>query len=106
MPLVSLIIPRTMPKKYLRRCLNSAMSGLSGYGDNRYQRRKHGYHSPDLPGYEQMDERFHVIDKANTGVSDSRNQAIKWRRKYLRFMDSDDWLTRTPRKVWFTPLKI
>lgn len=43
--------------------------------------------------YEKLDSRFHVIDKENTGVSDSRNRAIDLAQgEYLQFLDSDDWL--------------
>ena len=35
-----------------------------------------------------------VIQKENTGVSDSRNRALdRARGKYLQFLDSDDWIT-------------
>ena len=44
--------------------------------------------------YEKKDDRIHIIDKENTGVSDSRNVAIAAATgTYLQFMDSDDWLT-------------
>ena len=38
--------------------------------------------------YAQMDPRFHIINKENTGVSDSRNRAIQIAKgDYLQFMD-------------------
>ena len=44
--------------------------------------------------YEEKDLRFRTIDKENTGVSDTRNQAMLLARgTYLQFLDSDDWLT-------------
>ena len=96
MPLVSLIIPAYNAEKYLRRCLNSAMEQT--FRDMEIIVINDGSTDTTLQicrEYEQMDERFHVIDKANTGVSDSRNQAIQMAAgKYLQFMDSDDWLTR------------
>ncbi|MDO4438850.1 MAG: glycosyltransferase [Eubacteriales bacterium] len=45
-------------------------------------------------GYAKKDERIVILDKENTGVSDTRNQAIAMARgEYLQFADSDDWLT-------------
>ena len=39
------------------------------------------------------DPRFLLLDKENTGVSDSRNRAMDLARgKYLQFADGDDWL--------------
>ena len=96
MPLVSLIIPAYNAEKYLRRCLNSAMEQT--FRDMEIIVVNDGSTDTTLEigrEYEEMDERFRVIDKVNTGVSDSRNQAIKAAvGKYLQFMDSDDWLAR------------
>ena len=44
--------------------------------------------------YGDRDSRVIVIQKENTGVSDSRNRALdRARGKYLQFLDSDDWIT-------------
>ena len=44
--------------------------------------------------YRDRDPRVIVIQKENTGVSDSRNRALdRARGKYLQFLDSDDWIT-------------
>ena len=44
--------------------------------------------------YGDQDPRVIVIQKENTGVSDSRNRALdRARGKYLQFLDSDDWIT-------------
>lgn len=95
MPLVSLIIPAYNAEKYLRRCLNSAMEQT--FKDLEILVVNDGSTDTTLEicrEYEEMDSRFCVIDKENTGVSDSRNRAIeKAEGKYLQFMDSDDWLT-------------
>lgn len=96
MPFVSLIIPAYNAEKYLRRCLNSAMEQT--YRDMEILVVNDGSTDSTLEicrEYERMDSRFRVIDKENTGVSDSRNQAIAAAKgEYLQFMDSDDWLTR------------
>ena len=95
MPFVSLIIPVYNAEKYLRRCLNSAMQQT--FEDMEIILVNDGSEDASLEicrEYEKMDCRFHVIDKENTGVSDSRNRAIlEARGTYLQFMDSDDWLT-------------
>ncbi|MCI7795125.1 MAG: glycosyltransferase, partial [Lachnospiraceae bacterium] len=95
MPFVSLIIPVYNAEKYLRRCLNSAMEQT--WKDMEVIVVNDGSTDSSLEicrEYEQMDSRFRIINKENTGVSDSRNQAITAARgEYLQFMDSDDWLT-------------
>ena len=95
MPFVSLIIPVYNAEKYLRRCLNSAMEQT--FQDMEIIVVNDGSQDTSLKicrEYAKMDRRFRVINKENTGVSDSRNQAIETARgEYLQFMDSDDWLT-------------
>lgn len=95
MPFVSLIIPVYNAEKYLRRCLDSALSQT--YQDMEIIVINDGSIDASLAicrEYENADRRFRVIDKENTGVSDSRNRAIREARgTYLQFLDSDDWLT-------------
>lgn len=94
MPFVSLIIPIYNAEKYLRRCLDSAMQQT--FSDMEIIVVNDGSDDSSLDicrEYEQLDSRFCVIDKANTGVSDSRNRALEVARgEYLQFLDSDDWL--------------
>ncbi len=95
MPFVSLIIPVYNAEKYLRRCLASAMEQT--FKDMEIIVVNDGSTDDSLAicrEYQQMDSRFRIIDKENTGVSDTRNRAIaEARGEYLQFMDSDDWLT-------------
>lgn len=95
MPFVSLIIPVYNAEKYLRRCLTSAMEQT--FQDMEIIVVNDGSTDSSLEicrEYQQMDSRFRIINKENTGVSDSRNQAIAAAKgEYLQFMDSDDWLT-------------
>lgn len=94
MPFVSLIIPLYNAEKYIRRCLDSAMQQT--FSDMEIIVVNDGSEDSSLEicrEYEKLDSRFHVIDKENTGVSDSRNRAIDLAQgEYLQFLDSDDWL--------------
>lgn len=94
MPFVSLIIPLYNAEKYIRRCLDSAMQQT--FSDMEIIVVNDGSEDSSLAicrEYEKLDSRFHVIDKENTGVSDSRNRAIDLAQgEYLQFLDSDDWL--------------
>ena len=77
MPFVSLIIPVYNAEKYLRRCLNSAMEQT--FQDMEIIVVNDGSQDTSLEicrEYEKMDRRFRIINKENTGVSDSRNQAF------------------------------
>lgn len=94
MPFVSLIIPLYNAEKYIRRCLDSAMQQT--FSDMEIIVVNDGSEDSSLEicrEYEKLDSRFCIIDKENTGVSDSRNRAIDLAKgEYLQFLDSDDWL--------------
>ena len=95
MPFVTLIIPIYNAERYLRRCLDSVMEQT--YADMEVLLMNDGSTDGSLAicrEYEEKDLRFRTIDKENTGVSDTRNQAMLLARgTYLQFLDSDDWLT-------------
>ena len=94
-PNVSIIIPVYNAEKTLHRCIDSVLS--QKYTNFELILSDDG--SQDGSGaicdaYAQADPRIRVIHKPNTGVSDTRNQALNQARGYyLQFLDSDDWLT-------------
>ena len=94
-PMVSIIVPIYNAEQYLRRCVDSILN--QEYTDYELLLVNDG--STDASGdiceeYRDQDPRVIVIQKENTGVSDSRNRALdRARGKYLQFLDSDDWIT-------------
>ena len=94
-PMVSIIVPIYNAENYLRRCVDSILN--QEYTDFELLLVNDG--STDASGdiceeYGDRDPRVIVIQKENTGVSDSRNRALdRARGKYLQFLDSDDWIT-------------
>ena len=94
-PMVSIIVPVYNAERYLRRCVDSILN--QEYTDFEMFLVNDG--STDSSGdiceeYGDKDPRVIVIQKENTGVSDSRNLALdRARGKYLQFLDSDDWIT-------------
>lgn len=94
-PMVSIIVPIYNAENYLRRCVDSILN--QEYTDFELMLVNDG--STDASGdiceeYGDQDPRIIVIQKENTGVSDSRNRALdRARGKYLQFLDSDDWIT-------------
>lgn len=95
MPLVTLIIPVYNAERYLRRSLDSVSAQT--FSDMEVLLLNDGSKDGSLGicrEYEKKDVRFRVIDKENSGVSDTRNLGMRLAcGKYLQFMDSDDWLT-------------
>lgn len=95
MPFVTLIIPIYNAERYLRRCLDSVKA--QNFEELEVLLINDGSEDGSLAvcrEYEQQDSRFRVVDKENSGVSDTRNLGMKLARgTYLQFMDSDDWLT-------------
>lgn len=94
-PTVSIIVPVYNAEKTLSRCIDSVLG--QEYSDFELLLVNDG--SRDSSGdicrtYAEKDKRIRLLDKPNTGVSDSRNMAISMARgKYLQFLDSDDWIT-------------
>ena len=93
-PKVSIIVPIYNAQEYLKRCVDSILS--QDYRDFELLLMDDG--SKDASGeicdaYAQQDGRVRVIHKENSGVSDTRNQALELARgTFLQFLDSDDWI--------------
>ena len=100
-PTVSIIVPVYNAEKSIKRCVDSILG--QEYTDFELILVNDG--STDTSGaicdaYAARDSRVHVIHKANTGVSDTRNTAINSATgKYLQFLDSDDWITSDATKL-------
>lgn len=94
-PLVSIIIPVYNLADYLPQCLDSVQG--QSYENIQVLLVNDGSTDASLAicrEYARRDSRFQLIDKANSGVSDSRNQALdRAEGKYIQFLDGDDWLT-------------
>lgn len=93
-PLVSIIIPVYNLADYLPQCLDSVRG--QSYENIQVLLVNDGSTDASLAvcqEYVRRDSRFQLIDKANSGVSDSRNQALdRAEGKYIQFLDGDDWL--------------
>lgn len=94
-PRVSIIVPVYNAEDNLRKCIESVLK--QDYLEFELLLMDDG--SKDGSGaicdeYAKKDTRIHVVHKENSGVSDTRNQAIKLAKgEYLQFIDSDDWIT-------------
>ena len=97
-PLVSIIVPVYNAQEFLERCINSVLA--QEYTNFELILVDDG--STDNSGavcdsYLNRDARIRVIHKENTGVSDSRNQALdEAKGEYLQFLDSDGWHRMLP----------
>lgn len=101
-PMVSIIVPVYNAEKSICRCIDSILN--QEYTDFELLLMDDG--SKDSSGsicdeYAKNDSRVKVIHKDNSGVSDTRNQALDLARgKYLQFLDSDDWITPNATKLF------
>ena len=101
-PTVSIIVPVFNAEKYINRCIDSIL--CQEYTDFELILADDG--STDASGeicdsYAAGDSRVKVFHKPNTGVSDTRNFALKQARgTYLQFVDSDDWITPDATKLF------
>ena len=100
-PYVSIIVPVYNAEATLRRCVESVLG--QEYTDFQLILANDG--STDGSGaicdaFAYEDARVKVVHKANTGVSDTRNQAISIAQgRYLQFLDADDWITPNATKL-------
>lgn len=97
LPKISIIVPIYNTQEYLNDCINSLLSQTyqnfeiilinDGSKDN----------SLDIcRKFADRDARIVIIDKVNTGVSDSRNRGLSVAGgEYITFTDSDDWVEPT-----------
>ncbi len=94
-PRVSIIVPAYNAEKTIGRCIESICRQTysdyellvmdDGSSDNTAQ---------ILDQYAAEDSRIRVIHKENSGVSDTRNQALNLARgEFVQFLDADDWIT-------------
>ncbi len=92
--LVSIIVPVYNAEKYLKRCVDSILA--QDYPHFELLLMDDG--SSDGSGeicdaYAKADARVRVVHKENSGVSDTRNQALDLAKgTYVQFLDSDDWI--------------
>ena len=101
MPFVSIIVPVYNAQSHLSRCLESICG--QEYKDLELIVINDGSKDKSLPVCEEFrkkDSRILLVDKANSGVSDTRNLGLKLAGgKYVQFVDSDDWLTADATKL-------
>lgn len=100
-PKVSIIVPVYNAEKVLARCVDSILN--QEFRDFELILMDDGSRDRSgeiCDGYARADARVVVVHKENTGVSDTRNQAIaRARGTFLQFVDSDDWLTADATKL-------
>ena len=93
-PLVSVIIPMYNAEKFITRCLQSVCGQT--YPNLEILALNDGSRDGTLAVCQALaaqDARIRVIDKPNSGVSDTRNRGLDLARgEYIQFVDSDDWL--------------
>lgn len=94
-PLVSIIVPIYNAEASLYACVRSICS--QKYENIEILLVNDGSRDDSLNicrAFSAGDERIRIIDKPNSGVSSSRNMGIEAAKgKYLRFVDSDDYIT-------------
>lgn len=102
-PEVSIIVPVYNAEKGIRRCVDSILT--QEFTDFELILMDDGSKDASaeiLDEYMAKDPRVVVIHKANSGVSDTRNQGMKLARgKYLQFLDADDWMTKDATKLFY-----
>ena len=93
-PLVSIILPVYNAQSHLARCLSSICAQT--YQNLEIIVLNDGSKDQSLPVCEEFrkkDSRIILVDKANSGVSDTRNLGLKLATgEYIQFVDSDDYL--------------
>lgn len=94
--LVSIIIPIYNGDVYLRKCLDSILQ--QSYSELEVILINDGSFDRSLDTckeYAETDDRIKIVDKENTGVSDSRNQGIKIAQgEFIVFADCDDYVDK------------
>lgn len=100
-PCVSIIVPIYNAEATLRRCVESVLG--QEYTDFELILADDGSRDGSAAicdAFARSDGRVRVLHKENSGVSDTRNQAMAMARgRYLQFLDADDWITPNATKL-------
>ena len=95
-PLISIIVPVYNTEKYLKECIESILNQT--YKNIQLILVNDGSTDDSLnicKSYKQIDNRVLVIDKPNSGVSETRNFGISVANgDYIGFVDSDDYIEK------------
>lgn len=100
-PKVSVIVPAYNAEKTIGRCVDSILH--QDFYDLELIVMDDG--STDgtatlLDAYARKDQRVRVVHKPNSGVSDTRNQALDLARgEWVQFLDADDWIVPEATKL-------
>ncbi len=93
-PLVSIILPVYNAQNHLARCIGSILDQT--YKNIELIILNDGSRDQSLPVCEEFrarDSRIVLVDKENSGVSDTRNLGLKLAGgEYVQFVDSDDYI--------------
>lgn len=93
-PLVSIILPVYNAKNHIARCIESIRAQT--YQNIQIIVLNDGSKDISLPVcemYRKVDPRILLVDKDNSGVSDTRNLGLRLAQgKYIQFVDSDDYM--------------
>lgn len=96
MPEISVIVPVYNAELYIERCVDSILE--QSFSDFELLLMDDGStdNSPEIcDELGEKDSRIMVVHKPNTGVSDTRNQAMKLAcGKYIAFVDADDYISK------------
>lgn len=94
MALFSVIIPVYNAERYLRRCLDSLLrQTFSDWEAICVNDGSTDASSGILKSYSARDSRFKIVEKKNSGVSETRNAALPHAEgRYVIYLDSDDFL--------------
>lgn len=95
-PYISIIIPVFNSECYLDACLQSVLSqSFTNYEVILVDDGSSDFSPSICDKYAELDFRFKVVHKSNTGAADSRNAGLLYAKgQYIIFMDSDDfWKT-------------
>ena len=100
-PVVSIIVPVYNAMSTLERCVDSILT--QEFRDFELILADDGSRDGSemlCDAYAEKDNRVRVLHKANSGVSDTRNQAVgSAQGTYIQFVDSDDWITPESTKL-------
>lgn len=96
MPKISVIVPIYNAEKFISKCIDSIVN--QSYKDIEILLINDGSNDTSLEiikKYKEIDNRIRIIDKENSGVSDTRNLGVKEARgEFIQFIDSDDFVEK------------